>query len=425
MLQLGSILYSKGFSIVVPHSELRPPNPLNHPEFIFHLLSDGLSGYQASIDNLKHLVLAMNSNCRAPMQDYMVQLMEDQKLQGYPVSCIIYDSYLCFVDSVATHLKIPSIVLRPNMAASMLSRRYICQLQAENRIPFPESRLLDPVPELHPLRFKDLPYPITNEIPEWIMNFFASSVNIRSSVAIILNTTDCLEHLTLSRLQQRYKVPCFLQRPHPGPGHVTAQGRSELGWRLGPRGNQSRAAGLFCIGGGVSPGQELSQVLGRLFDKLVIEILYPQPIHESGHDHLLIFVPDLQAFRIEARHEILQGLIRLLLDGHQLEDHFPEGVKALLGESGLIVKWAPQKKVLAHSAVGGFWSHCGSNSTIESICEGVPMICRPHFADQSSNARYLTYEWKVGLEIENVLDRGSIEKSIRRLMVDAEGKECQ
>ena len=137
MLQLGSILYSKGFSIVVAHSEFRPPNPLNHPEFIFHPLSDGLSGYQACIDNLKHLILAINSNCRAPMEDYMVQLMEDQKLQGYPVSCIIYDSYLCFVDSVATHLKIPSIILRPNMAAYMLSRRYICQLQAENRIPFP------------------------------------------------------------------------------------------------------------------------------------------------------------------------------------------------------------------------------------------------------------------------------------------------
>ena len=67
----------------------------------------------------------------------MVQLMEDQKLQGYQVSCMIYDALLFFVDSVSTHLKIPSIILRPNMAAYMLSRHYVCQLQAENRIPFP------------------------------------------------------------------------------------------------------------------------------------------------------------------------------------------------------------------------------------------------------------------------------------------------
>ncbi|XP_027153696.1 UDP-glucose iridoid glucosyltransferase-like [Coffea eugenioides] len=301
MLQLGSILYSKGFSIVVPHSELRPPNPLNHPEFIFHLLSDGLSGYQASIDNLKHLVLAMNSNCRAPMQDYMVQLMEDQKLQGYPVSCIIYDSYLCFVDSVATHLKIPSIVLRPNMAASMLSRRYICQLQAENRIPFPESRLLDPVPELHPLRFKDLPYPITNEIPEWIMNFFASSVNIRSSVAIILNTTDCLEHLTLSRLQQRYKVPCFPIAPlHKLGAAATSTSFLEE--------DQSCIAWLEKR----PPNSVLYVSLGSLAR------VNEQELTETAWGLANSGIPFIWVLRSDSK------------DGSQLEDHFPEGVKALL-----------------------------------------------------------------------------------------------
>ncbi|KAG6436224.1 hypothetical protein SASPL_101109 [Salvia splendens] len=79
----------------------------------------------------------------------------------------------------------------------------------------------------------------------------------------------------------------------------------------------------------------------------------------------------------------------------------PEDFKDLVPERGWC--WtAPQRKVLEHPAVGGFFSHCGWNSTLESLCGGVPMICRPCFADQMVNARYLTHVWRVGVELESV-----------------------
>jgi hypothetical protein len=37
----------------------------------------------------------------------------------------------------------------------------------------------------------------------------------------------------------------------------------------------------------------------------------------------------------------------------------PEGFRENIGDRGYIVKWVPQKKVLAHCAIGGFLSHCG------------------------------------------------------------------
>lgn len=40
----------------------------------------------------------------------------------------------------------------------------------------------------------------------------------------------------------------------------------------------------------------------------------------------------------------------------------------------LIASWQPQKEILAHPATGLFIGHCGWNSTIESIGNGVPKL---------------------------------------------------
>ncbi|KAI5433230.1 anthocyanidin 3-O-glucosyltransferase 2 [Lathyrus oleraceus] len=85
-----------------------------------------------------------------------------------------------------------------------------------------------------------------------------------------------------------------------------------------------------------------------------------------------------------------------------LDSVLPEGFLDRTREIGMVIGWAPQAQILAHRAIGGFVSHCGWNSTLESIYFGVPIATWPLHADQQSNAFELTCELKIGVEI--VLD---------------------
>jgi hypothetical protein len=90
----------------------------------------------------------------------------------------------------------------------------------------------------------------------------------------------------------------------------------------------------------------------------------------------------------------------------------------LAGRSGRLVAWAPQLAVLAHAAVGGFLTHCGWNSVLESIAAGVPMLARAGgFAEQRMNAHYIARVWKVGLRMHEGAGADEVARLIRALIV--------
>lgn len=95
-------------------------------------------------------------------------------------------------------------------------------------------------------------------------------------------------------------------------------------------------------------------------------------------------------------------------------------------ENGLVIPWCDQLRVLCHSSVGAFWSHCGFSSTIEGAFSGVPMLTFPIVADQVPNSKMIVEDWQMGKRVKtkegSLVTREEIINLIRSFM-DRESKE--
>ncbi|KAL2533866.1 UDP-glycosyltransferase 91B1 [Abeliophyllum distichum] len=118
--------------------------------------------------------------------------------------------------------------------------------------------------------------------------------------------------------------------------------------------------------------------------------------------------------------------VRFPIDKHiKIEEKLPKGFLDRVAERGIVVDWAPQARILAHSSVGGFMSHCGWSSVLESIHFGVPVVALPMHLDQPLNAR-LVAEMGLGEEVvrkqEENLEREEVVRVIRKVVVEKEGE---
>ncbi|KAL6563108.1 hypothetical protein OROHE_005695 [Orobanche hederae] len=211
----------------------------------------------------------------------------------------------------------------------------------------------------------------------------------KASSGLIFNSFQELEELALTQLHQDFGIPMF----PIGPFH-----------KLFPATSSSLLVEDHTSISWLNKQAPNSVIYAAIQEKDFLEIALG--LASSKHPFLWVMRP---------------GLIH----GADWLEPLPENYLEMLNGRGHIVEWAPQSEVLSHPSVGAFWTHCGWNSTLESICEGVPMICSPCFTDQLVNARYVSHVWRIGLSLEGGFSRENIEMAIKTILVEKEGGEIK
>ncbi|KAE8711435.1 hypothetical protein F3Y22_tig00110293pilonHSYRG00033 [Hibiscus syriacus] len=204
MLQLATILHSKGFSITIVHTELNSPNPSDYPEFTFVSIPDKLTKSQLSGKDAAGLFQSLNKNCAAPLQQCLQKIMNSQ---GH-IAAIIYDTIMFCAQAIADDLRLPGMTLRTSSATMLLLYNAFPELDERDFISKIES------PELQPLQLQRFRALLFQNPTEAMVEFRATFLNaVMCSSAIIVNSMEFLEQEAVPKVKKFFPAPTFTIGP--------------------------------------------------------------------------------------------------------------------------------------------------------------------------------------------------------------------
>nr|XP_016458911.1 PREDICTED: anthocyanidin 3-O-glucosyltransferase 2-like [Nicotiana tabacum] len=360
-----------------------------------------------------HFVYRLVQSQRSHIKDFLISQRSSKTLAGFVVDMLCTP----FMD-VADEFKIPSYVFFTSPAAFlglMLHFQFLedeCQQDVSLFKNTDSSNLLSFPSYAYPVPPSVLPMVLVDR-DTWLGRFLDFARGYRKAKGIIINT---FAELEIHQLDAYKKNNCNMSR--------SKQDQVPLPpiYPIGPILNQSKSKSE-------SEEAEITNWLDQQPTKSVVLICFGSqgslPLDQVKQIALALDNCGCR-FLWSLRQPPQSNNAQFPGEYTSYSEILPEGFLDRTEIKGKVVGWVPQLKVLSHEAIGGFVSHCGWNSILESIWCGVPIATWPLHSEQQVNAFQLVKE--VGVAVDITLDycernkdqpmvtADAIEKRIKELM---------
>ncbi|PWA88341.1 UDP-glucuronosyl/UDP-glucosyltransferase [Artemisia annua] len=421
MLKLARLLHHKGLQITFVNTESNHnlllkssgSHDLNGaPSFQFKTVPDGVA---STWDGEREPIKALDQVSKYLGTNFLDSFLDLVAGLDTPVTCIICDGFMTFTKTplAAEKLGVPIILFWTFAACGFMGFYQAKALMEKGLVPLKDESYLTngyldtliDVPGMKGIRLKDLPEHVYGLKPmAWALKFMVEAAQMADKVShVIIHTFDELEDNLIKELKS-----IFTDIYTVGPLQLLLDQNKEIEtMNFSSNGYSLWKEEPECVQWLES--KEPNSVVYVNFGSLTVMSL--QDLLEFGWG----LVNSNYSFLWIIRHDLVGRGPAVL----------PKELEEAIKRKGLIASWCSQEDVLAHSSVGGFLTHGGWGSVIESLSAGVPMICWPFSGDQRTNCRQMCKEWEVGMEIGRNVKRDEVEKVLRELMEGVDGRKMR
>ncbi|XP_059447966.1 7-deoxyloganetin glucosyltransferase-like [Corylus avellana] len=423
MLKLAKILHHKGFHVTFVNTHYnhrrliksQGPDSLDGlSDFRFETISDGLPPSDPDVSqDIPALCDSTSKTCLIPLRNLLYKLNDASSSNAPPVTCIISDGSMTFTLEAAEEFGIPNVLFWTPSACGSLAYLHCRHLVERGLTPLKDASYLtnigyletaiDWIPGMKNIRLKDFPNFIrTTDENDAMLHFSLREAERASRAsAVIFNTFDPFEHDALGGLLSLQLPRIYTVGPLP-----------LLADQIKDQRLKSIASNLWKEEPGCVDWLNSKQPNSVVYVNFgSITVMTPQQLIEFAWG----LADTKKPFLWIIRPNLVAGDLAVL----------PTEFLTKTKDRGMLASWCPQEEILKHPSIGGFLTHSGWNSTLESVCGGVPIISWPFFADQQINCLYSCTEWGIGMEIDNDVKRDDVEKLVRELMEGDKGKEMK